>query len=202
MNFILQDNIDFYNELNNIDSDNEDDENNCLLTKLPLDKNNIKLTCGHAFNFEPLFKEVCNQKCKSATLHLEINKLAYNEIKCPYCRQKHDKLLPHVKLNSEMTYISGVNGPEHLCMEFHICNYVFKGGKNKGNTCTKTAYHYVCGCYCNLHHKNMIKTHATSIKVECKTCIAVLKSGKRKGEVCGVNVRNETSQFCTRHTSK
>lgn len=202
MNFILEDNIDFYNELNNIDSDNEDEENQCLLTKIPLDKNHIKLSCGHAFNFEPLFKEVCNQKCKSGTLHLEINKLAYNEIKCPYCRQKQDKLLPHVKLNNDMNYISGVNGPESLCMEFHKCNYMFKSGKNKDNNCPKPAYHDVSGCYCKSHHTTMIKKHATTIKVECKTCIAVLKSGKRKGEVCGGKIKDETSEYCKRHTSK
>ena len=90
MNVIIEDNIDFYKELNNIDDDNDDDNNDyCLLTKLPLDMNKIKLSCGHEFNFIPLFKEVCKQKCRCPTSYLETTKLCHNEIKCPYCRQKH-----------------------------------------------------------------------------------------------------------------
>ena len=48
MNIIIEDDIDFYKELNNIDTDNNDtiDSEYCLLTKLPLDRNKIKLSCG------------------------------------------------------------------------------------------------------------------------------------------------------------
>ena len=40
MNIILEGNINFYEQLNNLDSDDED-ENVCLLTNLPLDDNKI-----------------------------------------------------------------------------------------------------------------------------------------------------------------
>ena len=200
MNFILSDDIDFYKELNNIESDNEADDMTCLLTNLPLDKNNIELSCGHKFNFEPLFKEVCNQKCR--TSHLEITKLKYNEIKCPYCRQKQNKILPHVKLNNTMKYINGVNNPEHLCMDFHTCQYLLKSGKNKGTQCSKSAFYDATSCYCMNHHNIMSKKQNTTIKAEYKQCIAILKSGKRKGESCNVKVSDETNECCKRHTSK
>jgi hypothetical protein len=204
MNIIIEDDIDFYKELNNIDTDNNDtiDSEYCLLTKLPLDRNKIKLSCGHEFNFIPLFKEVCKQKCRCPTSYLETTKLCHNEIKCPYCRQKHQKLLPHVKMNSNMSYIGGVNSPEQLCMDFHTCEYVFKGGKNKGNYCSNTAYYDVVGCFCKAHQSIMSKKMTTSVKKDYKKCIAILKSGKRKGDVCDGKVCVETSEYCKRHTSK
>jgi len=208
MNIIIEDNIDFYKELNNIDTNNEEDNIECcLLTKSPLDKNKIKLSCGHEFNFIPLFNEVCRQKCKGAASYLEITKLCHNEIKCPYCRQKHKKLLPHLKMTSNMSYISGVNSPEFLCMDFHTCEYICQSGKNKGTYCAKTAYYDVAGCFCNKHHSIMLKKMTTSVKekktdLDCKKCIAILKSGKRKGEACGAKIGNGSSEYCGRHTSK
>ena len=111
MNIILEGGVNFYDELNKSDSEVDDEEEECcLITNYPLDKNSITLQCNHKFNLLPLYKEVCNQKCKAS--HLEIKKLKMNEIKCPYCRQRHNKLLPHVKLNNTMSYIHGVNSPE------------------------------------------------------------------------------------------
>ncbi len=157
MNIILEGGVNFYDELNKSDSDVDDEEEECcLITNYPLDKNSITLQCNHKFNLLPLYKEVCNQKCKAS--HLEIKKLKMNEIKCPYCRQRHNKLLPHVKLNNTMSYIHGVNSPEEYCMSLYSCEYTYKYGKNKGNTCSNNAYITVGGCYCNTHHKYMEKS--------------------------------------------
>ena len=180
MNIIIEDDLDFYKELNNIDTEYDDKIEYCLLTKLPLDKNKIKLSCGHEFNFVPLFNEVCKQKCKSSTSYLETTKLKYNEIKCPYCRQKQQKLLPHVKVSSNISYISGVNRPERMCMSFHTCEYVFKSGKHKGSYCANHAYHDVAGCFCKTHQTIISKKSTTSVKDDCKKCIAILKSGNEK----------------------
>ena len=69
-------------------SESEDDDNNiCLITMDNLDKNSINLVCGHKFNYEPLFKEIENQKKKNM---LEITKLSSYQIKCPYCRTNID----------------------------------------------------------------------------------------------------------------
>ena len=196
MNIILQDNINFFEQLKNLDSDDEE-ENVCLLTNLPLDDNKITLPCNHSFNFFPLYKEVVNQKTGSF-VGLEINRLHFNQIKCPYCRQKVDRLLPHIRLSDQMNYINGVNSPEKLCMKFKDCSYIFKAGTNKGTSCVKTAFHSSNGCYCNIHQKiaynKVKKTESICL------CKATLKSGKRKGETCGIKIKDE-GEYCKRHSS-
>jgi hypothetical protein len=196
MNIILEGNINFYEQLNNFDSDDEE-ENVCLLTNLPLDENKITLPCNHSFNFFPLYKEVVNQKTGSF-VGLEINRLHFNQIKCPYCRQKVNHLLPHIRLNDQMKYINGVNMPEKICMEFKECSYIFKAGKNKGNYCSKTAFHSPNGCYCNIHQK--IASNKKQKTDSICLCKATLKSGKRKGEACGLKIKGE-GDYCKRHSS-
>ena len=48
----------------------------------------------------------------------------------------------------------------------------------------------------------MSKKMTTSVKKDYKKCIAILKSGKRKGDVCDGKICVETSEYCKRHTSK
>ena len=208
MNIVIDGNIDFYAELNkDTDSDDEcSDENTCLLTKLPLDKNSIKLPCSHEFNFYPLYKEVYQQKTITPISYLNNDRLKFNQIKCPYCRQKHDFLLPHIRVNKDMKYYAGVNSPEKFCMEFHTCQYLFKSGKNKNNMCSKSAYYDVNVCYCLSHHTSMSKKLAShsSVKTTNKPentnrCSAILKSGKRVGCECWSKVWDENSLFCKRH---
>lgn len=216
MNIVLEGNINFYDELNKIDDD-EDDEGDdvCLLTNLPLDKNSIKLPCNHEFNFFPLYKEVVLQKTYSPTSYLNNDKLMFNEIKCPYCRQKFDFLLPHVRVNKEIRFISGVNTPEKMCMNYHTCKYTFKNGKNKDNVCSKPAYYDVAGCYCSVHHNTMSAKMTNSSNkttppadtpvgknsVAIRTCAGVLQSGKRRGQLCGCKITDITSIYCKRHIS-
>lgn len=197
MNIIIEDNINFYEELYKPNLDDDDDDNFCLISNMVLDENKITLPCNHSFNFIPLYKEVVNQKTGSF-VGLEINRLNFNQIKCPYCRQKFNQLLPHVRLNNEISYVSGVNAPERLCMEFKQCNYIFKAGKNKGNKCNKTAFHSSIGCYCDSHQK-IISNKKIKDESLC-LCKATLKSGKRKGEVCGIKIKDE-GEYCKRHSS-
>ena len=231
MNIILEGGINFYDELNNIDTDDED-EKSCLLTNMPLDKNSIKLPCSHEFNFFPLYNEVFHQKVKSSTSHLNTDKLAFNQIKCPYCRQKFDFLLPHIRLNKDMLFCAGVNTPEALCMDYHTCEYMFKNGKRANEYCSKTAYYGLAGCYCPTHQISMEKKGSskkqTNVVIDLshdtnnvsnvnavlsnvnavlsnKTnvyCMAVLKTGKRLGQDCGSKTCTESTQFCKRHLPK
>ena len=239
MNIVLEGNINFYDELHKLDSDDDNDNDNeplCLLTNLPLDKNSIKLPCNHEFNFVPLYKEVVQQKTRTISSHLNTDKLAYHQIKCPYCRQKTDSLLPHVRLSKEIGFISGVNAPEKMCMDFHTCTHTFKSGKNKDQCCLKPAYFDVEGCYCTTHHAYTLKqkmkksskqtTTKKPIKISTKKstkvsshttstnengnsvidsptlCNAILKSGKRVGQVCGSKIKCKNDSFCKRHVSK
>ena len=86
--YILEDNIDFYKELMlSLNNENENNENTvtnlCLITMEPLIDKYIELTCGHKFNYLPLFKEVYSYKKREYG-----DKLKNNEILCTYCRKK------------------------------------------------------------------------------------------------------------------
>jgi hypothetical protein len=63
MNYIIEDNINFYDTLYNDDNDNECDNNNiCLITYEPLQDSYVKMDCGHTFNYIPLFNDIMNHK--------------------------------------------------------------------------------------------------------------------------------------------
>jgi hypothetical protein len=212
INIDIKNSLEFYAELNK-DSDSEDDdcsdESVCLLTNMSIDKNSIKLPCSHIFNLYPLYKEVCQQRLKNG---YNSDTQTHRQIKCPYCRTKHNFLLPHIRLNKNMNFVSGVNCPEKLCMNYHSCTYLIKSGKKKNQLCSRTAFYNVNGCYCPTHHTIVSKQIAsqTSIKktnsiddvnVNPSTCNAILKTGKRVGQECGAKLGDNTTTRCKRHTS-
>ena len=218
MNYVIEDNINFYDELNNSD---DEDVNCCLITGMPLDKNKITLECGHEFNFNSLYNEVVNQKIKNKYTHYSSDKLSLCQIKCPYCRNVQNKLLPHIKLNKEFAYITGVNTPKYLCMPFHTCQYLFKSGKRKNKLCCNTAYYNLdsdlSNSYCNTHHTqlqrkknnisintsadNSIVDNTTKNNSVLQTCKGILKSGKRKGQECSCKTY-KGSDYCKKHIPK
>ena len=188
--YIIEDNISFFEEINNLSDVNE--ESLCLISKLPLDDNKITLPCGHSFNFIPLYKDIIAQKSSYMSKSYSKN----STIQCPYCRQLHNQLLPHIKLNDSMKYIYGVNTPACYSMNYHTCKNIIKSGKNKGKECSKIAFYKNGTCLCSTHHKLNDK------KLENKKyiCKAILKSGKNKGKECGCKVSKE-GDFCKRHSS-
>lgn len=103
----LEEDIDFYKELNLImKSDNNNDDVNCLITKMPLTENHIKLICNHSFNYYPLFCEIYKQKYNLNTfLNKNVDK---GKFKCPYCRTEQNYLLPYNK-EYEVPLIYGIN---------------------------------------------------------------------------------------------
>ena len=216
MNIIIEDNIDFYKQIYESDtSDDDTNDNICLITKLPLDNNKIVLPCNHSFNFMPLYKEIYNQKIRTSVSHLETTKLRFDQIKCPYCRHTFDFLLPHIRINKQMIFCSGINSPASLCMPFHTCKYVFGSGKNKNTQCNKNGYFEGDDCYCLVHHKTVSKKqvslHNTKQSIpknntkpshnNSQTCIVILKSGKRIGQPCGAKVIDSSTNCCKRHTN-
>lgn len=90
--------IDFNNMIDAKDIDDPDIDpsaneiNRCLISYEPLTSNHVVLDCHHTFNYIPLYKEVIHQKKTLNSLDIDI--LGYDEIKCPYCRKKQQKLLP------------------------------------------------------------------------------------------------------------
>ena len=117
MKYNIENNIDFYKELyKSLDENNNDkietDVNVphelCLISSLPLMNNFVELKCGHKFNYDPLYKDIFNYKRKFNHMEQNKAKLKQNQIRCPYCRNVQDELLPyHENLSYPKEY--GVN---------------------------------------------------------------------------------------------
>jgi hypothetical protein len=151
MNFSykIEDNIDFYKEINNLDSDSDNEcfENVCLLSNSKLNKNYIELNCGHKFNYISLINEVCSFKFKSNIYNKsKVDKL-YDTM-CPYCRKYTKGLIPFIpsEYNIKIKY---VNTPIKYCFKNKNCMY----NNYYNNKCDLNAYDSEFGTYCNKHHK-------------------------------------------------
>jgi len=124
----IEGNIDFYNELyKSLDiDDNLDDENTCLITNEPLTNNFVQLQCKHKFNYFPLYNDIKNHKQKFNTLEGLKSQLKYDEIRCPYCRNKQTGLL---------TYYEELGLPQ-----LHGVNYIDPNRKNRPVINTNNVY--------------------------------------------------------------
>lgn len=176
MNYIIEDNFDFWKELED-ETSICNDENICMLTKTPLTKNYITLLCGHKFNYKCLVDEIFTSKYNYNRYDNQ-RKLHKYEIRCPYCRSINYGLLPTIKteLNSE----SGVTGvtSKNKHIPHRTCRFVMKRGKRKGEPCNSNhAYDDVNGTFCEKHHRCMINekrdlenksNHPELFKKKCK----------------------------------
>jgi hypothetical protein len=181
--YVIEDGINFMDLLNSGSDDEPDnDDNLCLISYIPLINNPVALSCGHKFNYKPLYNDVIQQK---SYLNLQARSLSINQFRCPYCRSIQDKLLPTI---SGYDKIRGVNSPVKYCMYLNKCSHTFKNGKKKGCGCDKNTN----ATYCNTHAKQHLMQNVAH------TCAAVLKTGKRKGEMCGM-IASPIYGLCNRH---
>jgi hypothetical protein len=151
MNYILPENFDFYKELNNsLEKDNTKTNTDiCLISNTKLEKNNtVKLKCGHTFNYLPLLNDIHQSKHPSNNTYYNVYNIRFNQIRCPYCRQVQDALLPYFP-DVDKKKIRGVNYPLKFGMGENKCTYIFKSGKSKGEMCGKQCYREKC----HLHYK-------------------------------------------------
>ena len=158
MSYIIEDNIDFYTMLNdNTIVSNQIEPEMCLISNTKLDPNSsIKLMCGHSFNYLSIYKEVISQKIHASCL--EVTKLKEYQMKCPYCRNIQNKLLPYIKMDN-VEKMFGVNSPLHHTMCMNKCKYLFKSGKRKNFVCDSLCY----AEFCNTHNKAVLaKTDNTN----------------------------------------
>tara|TARA_Y100000389_G_scaffold64333_1_gene60386 strand:+ start:404 stop:925 length:522 start_codon:yes stop_codon:yes gene_type:complete len=139
------------------EENNEDKENNegkkvklCLISGEKLNKDHISLECGHEFNYEPIINEIKQQKENKRINYLETTVLKKYQIKCPYCRNVQNSLLPYLH---GFPKIKKVNYPLNKTYMPHKCKYTFKRGVNKNKPCDKKCY----GEYCTTHHKLILK---------------------------------------------
>jgi hypothetical protein len=167
--YIIEGNINFYSELmkdddsdDNMIVDNDDKEKKedelCLLSGEPLDKTMLKLpSCGHKFNYVPLYKEIYNQK-----KHLnsyETAKLLDGQIKCPYCRTVCNLLLPPSSRDfglNEVSICKGVNLKDYNADIIIItCEHL---KKKTYEQCSSTKVYITDkGRYCRAHYTRLIK---------------------------------------------
>ncbi|RZD40370.1 MAG: hypothetical protein CXT73_06610 [Methanobacteriota archaeon] len=200
----MSDTANFFDNLyETLDHENNED-NTCLITGETLLKDCIKLPCSHVFNYIPLFNEIKKQKRSffpnSKNLnYFESAKLSKYQIKCPYCRQIFNGLLPQSNNSDskEQCPISiYVNFPTDKCILLNNCSYIFISGKKKNTACSK-------GCkdkLCNFHIQ--IEAKQKNVKVP-SLCNYTLKRGPRKGCCCGKKTLlytiAPTQQYCKAH---
>ena len=146
----MNNNLLLFNELLQDDNMEVSSNEKCLISNEDLEANCIKLECGHCFNYECLYNEIVYQKTKKI---LDNNRLKINEMKCPYCRNISNKLLPFYKYYS-VNYIRGVNGPSNFTMHLNKCEYIVKNKQTKmKECCNASACNTKYGMFCNKHFK-------------------------------------------------
>jgi hypothetical protein len=136
MKYVVEGDIDFYSELyNSLDNkqtETQDEVPVCLITNEPLTEDFVKMACGHMFNYIPLYYDILNHKKKFNSMEVSSGHLKMNEIRCPYCRNKQEGVLPYydyLGLEKE----NGVNciGETKTLhkSDYHFCEYLIE------NTC-------------------------------------------------------------------
>jgi hypothetical protein len=102
--------IDFYSELfKSLDNEIDDDDTNmCLISNTPLVDKFVTMSCGHKFNYIPLYNDLINHKNKFNGMESSHGKLSVNQIRCPYCRKKQNCLLPYYE-ELGLKQVHGVN---------------------------------------------------------------------------------------------
>lgn len=158
------------NETTSKDGDGDDGDDICLISYDKLEPQYITLLCGHKFNYEPLFNEIYNQK--HVQNYLETKRVAKHQLKCPYCRNVQNKILPPKENFQKSIY---VNYPLKYCMLPNKCTYAYRSGVKKGTLCNRPCIVKCCKAhlqYCN--PKPLTKKQTE--KMELKSKIVVLRN--------------------------
>lgn len=216
-NYIIENDIDFYAELNKQLNSNDEDPTTddgqgiCLISGDTLDDTAVKLLCGHEFNYLPLYKEIKTQKGPHRSrIDVTTMCLTVSDIRCPYCRNIQKKLIPYKEIEG-VDEIIGINYPEKYVMLEDTCQYVFVTGNKKGMQCNEPCN----GKHCKRHvkvlerkaklsafKKELSHPHADMTEDEIidqtvTRCTAVLKTGKNKGSRC--KIKEFKNCLCKRH---
>jgi hypothetical protein len=200
--YIIEENINFYDELfKSLDEDTDDESTLCQITGFPLETNSVTMECNHKFNYEPLYKEICQQKFKFCSYDMRIlnkkdqikirdSKLDYF-IKCPYCRNIQFTILPYyAELGLKPKY--GINSldPDLQPKNNTVSNLIHYGdddytfysyGKlfKKGQCCFETSTN-IC---IHMYATQIENTDKSFCKYHYKTGIANLKYAERQKKI-------------------
>jgi hypothetical protein len=169
-------------------SDVVDGEAVCLISHKPLGSNTVTLPCGHKFDYEALLLD-----------HIAFKKANHSisNKRCPYCRQTYEETIPYRPdlLKTKARYI---NYPCDICFVQHECVHSEDGVSCSINATIPVGDKFACF----RHYKSELKRMDSKRKpvLTVRKCEAILKSGKSKGESCGVIIKDSNSSFCKRHS--
>jgi hypothetical protein len=211
----IEGNIDFFSELyKSLDDETklESDINLCLITNQPLIDKFVELTCGHKFNYIPLFNDIYNHKKKFNLMEGKSTSLKVNEIRCPYCRKRQIGVLPYYEeLIKEKT--NGVNFYDETEISCNNCsNQTFYNGKcefiitpltnisinikpYKCSSSYVTKLEYDNKSYCYIHNRFMIKKIEKEKKENEKKLKEELKQKKKEELIQKKNTKKELKQI-------
>ena len=162
--YIIEGNINFQEELHKLldeNSDDEDDNNLCKITGLPLIDKYVSLECGHKFNYDAIYTEIYNQKIIFKTYTSFIPKNDFKKmrelqldyyIRCPYCRNIQFTILPYYEeLGKPLVYGINTTNVEynHDIKNTHI-NKDLDGDANIDYSFTAYGVSFKHGTCCNI----------------------------------------------------
>ena len=120
---------------------NDSKQELCLISKEELNQSKITLECGHTFNYLPIYQEFKEQKNnKKNSLK---NKLRVDQLKCPYCRNIQNGLIPFMNIMG-IVPLYGVNYPTAYVNLNNRCIHIYKKGPNKGKPCNNPCINSLC----------------------------------------------------------
>jgi hypothetical protein len=148
--YTIDNDIDFFKELTddtdttiNTNTNTNDINNNniCLITHQPLTKHYVKLYCNHSFNYIPLYNDAISNK----KIRIFNSQIPLNHIKCPYCRNIQNKLLPYsneIKNDLNIEKLIGVNFSNMTPCEYLLLNPTYNIYDNNDNNYPTCANKY------------------------------------------------------------
>lgn len=223
MKYNIENNIDFYKEL--YSSLNEDKEielsdcDLCLITNLPLKDKFVKLKCGHKFNYEPLYKDIFNHKKKYSNMEQSRNKPKINQLRCPYCRNIQNELLPYYE-DLDYPKVSGVNfldtnsdnssyiviKPENQC-QYQIVATIDTSGNSHSQQCKHFGYvhssltkYNIYKKYCYTHKLVVTKSIKEELKEKAKA-FKLEEKNKKKEEKLKIKTESAQKKLADKNVS-
>ena len=166
------------------------DVDTCLISDEPLTDTNIKLKCGHSFNYDSIFNEIKIRK--KNICRYNGTKIKMWSIQCPYCRKIQVGILPYLDGYEKIKY---VNWPPKHSFCSSKCSYIFKRGKNKGKECGKRCIKKFCKYHYKYNSKNKENIEISNQipklfekKYVYALCEHTLTRGPNKGNQCNTKV--------------
>jgi hypothetical protein len=235
MKYNIENNIDFYKELyTSLDETNDKLENTvnsnenaniCLISNQPLKDNYVELKCGHKFNYEPLYKDIFNYKKKFNNMETMKTKLKQNQLRCPYCRNVQDELLPYYEylgypkehgvnfydINKSIHGYSDFIDPNNQCQyqivtfdssgnsHSYQCNhygYIHISLKNKYNVDTKYCYNHKLAVVKSIKEDLKEKQNALKLEIKNKKLEEQNKKLELKNKLKMESIKNKVKQQC------